>query len=520
MNMLIDNADLSLSDMEGMRVMNTQIYGMLAKFLLSFEGDIDSEIVRLIVDGHNSVTPLYTHKYVENQNQNQSGWGCYYRRGTWERVDIPRVTTLEEVADSSASSGMSTAWKNLPVGQMFTPQIRAILKDISDGTGVSFPKGAGIFAMINIITKLSELLSLDMSDGTERVERKRNPRKSYSGSIKDTIEFIFPNTTRTEREDKYPDCKWLWSNKNYRKAVGILGKFLGRYKNMGNSALARASAKLDKYGSYGMHGDKGDLATRVFCIMLMSELGVRKAFTLDSQMQGGLPAHLRDFLDKYLLGRPETDFSRIFSLVPTPRIAERLTVEELTEHKVYWMNKLRAISFSLEKQLGNGVYGCISNGWLVPRRGTTSIDVNAWNACAGAFSNACRHLRSIENAVGCPPTIIFSVCKLTAGDQAQWASSAGKEEDPKIRVIGGLIQEGIMPWSCLDTENPQVLANIMKKCYQEKVPIERLVGLPKERTAVMVAHVDMICGVATGYLPKEVMDWLKGCGFAGSKPGK
>jgi hypothetical protein len=55
-------------------------------------------------------------------------------------------------------------------------------------------------------------------------------------------------------------------------------------------------------------------------------------------------------------------------------------------------------------------------------------------------------------------------------------------------------------------------------CEENKVPVHKWLGGPKERKSETKVHTDMVCGVSVGPLPLFVATALKDMGFAGSAP--
>lgn len=334
---------------------------------------------------------------------------------------------------------------------------------------------------------------------------------------KDTVKAVWPNTTKDERAELH---RSLHSSKSYRAAVELFGILAGRLKNMFGAAIVAECKQINKHGSFVLRdGEDYDLHTVVFCLIFKSFLDERNAFTIKSQMQGGMPSALKVFMDTTLRSSETTQWSLIASLYPVATVVEHLDISEKTSILAYWMSKLKGMAAFLEDQWDRGVDDCARNRWMVPRRGS-DVDSSGWNAVAGAWNNAIRHIKVLSAALDVPFPFIFMVPRLTAGDQMEWAAAAGKEDDPKLTTVTALVATGLMPWSALDEAAvpSTIYTAIAAACAAHSVPLERFFGLPKARLEKTIRAVqDMICGVAVS-VSKPLFEALKLVGFAGSKP--
>jgi hypothetical protein len=195
-------------------------------------------------------------------------------------------------------------------------------------------------------------------------------------------------------------------------------------------------------------------------------------------------------------------------------------VSELEEIYTYILSWLKLFASVFKEQWTLGVDKCVGKNMMVPRRGTTEINVNAWTACAGAWGNLTRYIRLIGTHLNKEPVQLFKVLKLTAGDQMKWAESAGKSTDLDCEVfksltLGGLGGQQIMPWDGLEKSRADFVTMVENACKSHGVEPCKWLGGPVERNAQNRSDVVSVCGIVVD--PKSVQQ-LKDIGAFGSKP--
>ena len=403
-------------------------------------------------------------------------------------------------------SFMGTSWAIPKVEQVFSSKRIKKLNTLRSYAKLEPITRYDIFSLVETVDWLKTFLQL-------------GDVLTYVSDGKTSKKAIWPNKNESDRKKLHEK---LHSSKSYRDAVQLAGVFQGRLDNMITHAITEECAMMDKHGIFHLYEDKEyDLPTLVWCLLLLSDLNSRNAFTIQSQMHGGLNPFLHTFLDKFLSTREETDWKLIASLYPCSRTLENVSNKDKEEMLKEWVYRLNGIKLYLKKQWVNGVHRCTGDGgihpaWTVPRRGS-GVDSTGWNTSAGTFNNAIRHIRILSSLLDIPYPLLFTCPKLTAGDQAQWAYADGKEVDNKILALTELIRGGTHPWAALDgTDTSVILSKITLVASKHKVPLERFIGLPKERTSEIQEQHDMICGVAVDGINSEFASHLKKNGFAGA----
>jgi len=434
-----------------------------------------------------------------------------HTQSPWANVMITRnhIDVYDSLATVSPDSYMSAKWTRPLVGQVFSASRKERLNKLRDVAQLPHIDGDDVFALVETVEWLKSFLQLGdvrtyVTDGKVGGKTKK---------------AIWDNKSSDERKQLPVE---LHSSKSYRNAVDLAGIFQGRQHIMLTHAMTQECAMMDKHGIFSLDEDKEyDIHTLVWCLLLMSELNVRKAFTLESQMHGGLNPFLQTYLDKFLAHRSETDWGLIASLCPSARTLEHVPDDIKSTMLNAWMYRLNGLKVYLKNQWDVGVHNCTGDGgkhpaWTVPMRGS-GVDSTGWNAVAGTWNNALRHIKILSSQLGIAYPLLFTCPKLTAGDQAQWAYAEQKETDPKILALTELIHGGVLPWAVLDgADSNDVLTKIVTVAAKYGVPLERFLGLPKERATELRAQYDMICGVAVHGIGAEMASVLKSVGFAGA----
>ena len=375
---------------------------------------------------------------------------------------------------------------------------------------IEFPEHMDIMAVWNLVCKLESKLFL--ADPTFKVDRKRHHKTSEPVSYswrhksspdkKDTFKAEYSVVATDAQRASLP--KTVRAPSNYAKAVKLIAILRGRMKNVFTPAMSATALVMDKTGLSTLHAPSNDPATAAFVLLLMGSMSYQKLFTLDSQMQGGLDHWLKAYLDlletTHLLS---ADFGSVFLLVPCARTLSHVSQSELVKIYNTTLSWLRVIAQVFKEQWSLGVDDCVRKNMMVPRHGTTEINVNAWNACAGAWGNLTRYVRIIESHLGkdvVQPVQLFKVLKLTAGDQMAWAERDGKSTDADCEVfktlcLGSDSVAPIMPWDGLDTLRDDFVASVEAACVTHSVPTKKWLSGPVERTSDVRPDVISLCGV-------------------------
>jgi hypothetical protein len=396
---------------------------------------------------------------------------------------------------------------------IFTTERKAELLKLCVLLKVEFPKYLDILSVNNLIRTLEEKLYLKKPEYKIDVKRKHKNlvdkkntfRAEYSENATDKERSILPKMIRNPKTYKY-----------YVKLVGLIK---GRLHNMFLPSVSALSLIIDKTG-LSMFGEPStDPKTEALVILLMATMSYQKLFTIESQMHGGINKWLKAYLDVLISNHSNTtDFERIFKIIPSPRLIEFVPKNKLENIYCYVIEWLKLLTYVFEQQWKLGVETCVSKNMMVPKSGTTEINVNAWNACAGAWGNLTRYVRLIDSYLKREPLIIFKVLKMTAGDQMQWAASDGKMCHIDCEIFKKLtLEHKIMPWNDLTKLNSysrEDYVNLITQiCKEYNLEPAKWLGLPKERTAENRQDVVSVCGVV---VKPEDVQLCKDSGYFGS----
>lgn len=400
------------------------------------------------------------------------------------------------------------------MNDIITAERKAKLEKLCRLLGLTIPKSFDILNVTNLILQLEK--KLFVANPVYKVDIKRK----HNNYVDKKHTFKAKYTTVGTHEERATLPKLFHSNKFYTNAVKLLGLLKGRLKNMFLPALSASALIIDKTG-LAMFGEPSkDPVTEAFVVLLMGSMSYQKLFTIESQMHGGIDRWLKAYLDLLISERSSTtDFGRIFRIIPSQRTVSLTSVSELEEIYTYILSWLNLFACLFKEQWKLGVDKCVDKNMMVPRTGTTEINVNAWIACAGAWGNLTRYVRLIGTFLNKKPIQLFKVLKLTAGDQMKWAESAGKSTDPDCDVFKnltlGLNNEKIMPWDGLEKSRDDFVTIVENACALYKVEPRKWLGGPVERTAENRTDVVSVCGVVV--YPENV-EVLKEIGAFGSKP--
>ena len=253
----------------------------------------------------------------------------------------------------------------------------------------------------------------------------------------------------------------------------------------------------------------------VICTCVFSE---RKAFTLNSQKQGGLNKYMEELLSIIL--EKETDGLKVVALfLPIDTVYSKIT----QEHAIYIYNQsmkiLKQFSGFLDEQWNKGVKKSVSRLCRVLPKGS-GVNSSGYNAVADAFMNLRRFqtisakYAKIDNA-----PIILKVMQLIANDQFHMAQG---KVNSNAYVYKELTKNGILPWKAIvnpeSFDTRKALTVLFQACKEHKCSIESWIGAPKQRSAEITNPVDMICGVAVPPMHEETANYLKDLGIFGSGP--
>jgi len=228
--------------------------------------------------------------------------------------------------------------------------------------------------------------------------------------------------------------------------------------------------------------------------MASSEFSARKEFTLNKQIQGELNPYLSRLFE--MLTKQDTTQWHYVSLVyPVPSVMERVSSEWKTKFKNVWRTFMNLCVPFMHEQWITGVRSCVSNDMMVPRRGA-DIDSTGWNLVVGAWNNALRQLRALDDE----PRALKCI-KLTAADQMNWAVATRKGIDKNVAVFSDLVENDILPWTNLGASQSAwdaIQVRVRDVCLSRGMNVLKWLGKPRERTEARTKeHNDMICGVKT-----------------------
>ena len=143
------------------------------------------------------------------------------------------------------------------------------------------------------------------------------------------------------KRNELPRC--FNSRKAYEEGVKLAGILCGRLEANKLRVLFERCKQYDKHGLFHVDWDqkeKYDQTTLIWALLFKAELDVRKAFTLNSQMHGGLNIILELFLQEVLMKSETTDWEMIASLYPINSIVERLSSEQKEKFVQQWKHQL------------------------------------------------------------------------------------------------------------------------------------------------------------------------------------
>lgn len=448
--------------------------------------------------------------------------------------DIETKVKDDETQDNYRQFNKGRFHPSPEMSDFITPERRMELSSLCSDFGIYFPSSADKLNILDVEQAISALEKrLGLTGLSFVVDRKRktkakakpaNVRHYWSKPVaekKDTFKCKYENTLLKDNTvlvlQKLPFA--YRTEKSYNKAIGVLSILRGRLHNVFNPAMQANCLVIDKTGLSFFLNKPTDPVTSVFLRQLHGDFSAQKLFTIDSQMHGGLDMWCKGIFDFLIEENAEsTQFEHIFLLVPSERtigMVSKNKLELIYTKCIDWM-KLMSVLFI--EQWNLGVNNCAKNKMMVPRSGTTSVHVNAWNACAGAWGNLLRFVKIVGRKLNYDQLQLFKVLKLTAGDQMSWAESEGKGADADVMIFDKLTSEGVMPWDGL---YPSIrsftdfASQVTKACEEHSVEPRKWLGGPKERSAETKGDVASVCGVVVN--PSFASEAKKE-GFFGSNP--
>jgi len=289
--------------------------------------------------------------------------------------------------------------------------------------------------------------------------------------------------------------------------------------------VTRTCARVDKTGLATIAIEEndllnGDIPSIVFMCLAVAEFSVRKAFTLTPQMQGALDQSLEYIMDN-MLCKPNSDtrWDWIAMIYPVEQVMSCLPVATLSQQLQLWLQLQVPVAKFLESQWEKGVSNCASNGMMVPRAGTVSVNSGGWNMVAGCWNNIVRFLHALCRALKQEPPLSIKCMKLTAGDQMQWASMVNKPEPVDVQVFVQLaLKRNITAWNIVLGKVACSIDDIARVCSDLNVDYNKWLGTANtRRTKKSVVAPHMICGCVVP-TDEVVMNVLKSMGAFGYKP--
>jgi hypothetical protein len=363
-----------------------------------------------------------------------------------------------------------------------------------------------ILSVNTLITLLENKLGL--TNPVYVVDRKRSNKGRTGSDKKDTFKAKYSKTDSF----RFSLPKDFHKIDQYNEAVNLVGTIRGRLHNTFIPSISAICLAMDKTGLSQFITTSENSIVNAFTELVQAHFSYQKLFTIEKQMHGSLDKWLTAFLNIIIDQKFDgIDFSSIFALIPSQRTVALLSATSQSwfyNETVKWM-QLMAVFF--EEQWNFGVDKCIANNMMVPRRGTTTIDVRGWNAVAGAWGNLKRYLMLLAPILGKPMVKITKVLKLTAADQMRWASLV----DPDCKVFANIITKGIKPWTGIITDVEDFETIITNACTENEVSVGKWLSGPIERSGEVRPDITSVCGVV---VDPESVSTLKAIGAFGAKP--
>lgn len=386
------------------------------------------------------------------------------------------------------------------------------LRPILQSANLPFAIPTNIFELNYLLHKLCDYLQIPY-DTNSKVRRRRK--------IEQKCNYYYYSPVKTgETYTRFWD-KSLWKpellppslRKDPKHVYKVLGDLIGATARMLPPSATSICRRIDKTGLLTFMATEEmikntDTKLLVFISCMIAELNLRKAFTLNPQMQGGVSAHLRSMLNMILENNVSCNL--LATILPEPEIIERVddNFKQLTLVKLLGLSEQMALV--LNDLWEGGIKNCAYNNMIVLRSGSASCNSTCWNAMAGSWSNINRHIRALSGFYGG-----FKCLKVTAGDQAQWADNVF---DKNVTPWCELVNKGILPWTAiLQPERFEEIKNsITELCDKHQIEKTSWLGKPPARNGKQRVYENMICGVSVGFISPETASILKQHGIFGS----
>lgn len=254
-----------------------------------------------------------------------------------------------------------------------------------------------------------------------------------------------------------------------------------------------------------------------YCLMaiMVSVFSERKAFTLESQKQGGLNPYMEELLELAL----EDEFEAIHVIgliLPLREVYSMMSKEKVELIYTTSMKWLETFAPFLEQQWKRGVNKCVRRSCRVPPRGA-GVNSSGYNAVADAWMNLRRFQTISSEYAGIKDApLILKVMQLVADDQFRMADG---KVDSNAHVYKALTRE-VLPWNAVlhpeSFDKKKAIGMLFELCQEHEVPFNSWLGVASKRTTTVSHPVDMICGVSVPKMSPECADFLKRIGIFGA----
>ena len=251
-------------------------------------------------------------------------------------------------------------------------------------------------------------------------------------------------------------------------------------------------------------------ATFVLLTWLIAVFSERKAFTLESQKQGGLNSGQQELL-KYCLTHEPTGAYLLALILPVQEVFELVSDDMKQRYLTAAVELQGHLHTFYHSEWDKGVWKSARRQMRVLPRGA-GVNSTAVNAVADALQN----LRRFILVCGGNP-FTWAPLQLIANDQFRMG---GGRVHPKTKVFEDLSRQGFFCWDVSDdpAKNLTFVQALVKSCSEHGCSVHSWIGVPSLRGAEVTDPVDMICGCAVPKMSKPSADVLKACGVFGARP--
>ena len=318
------------------------------------------------------------------------------------------------------------------------------------------------------------------------------------------------------------------------RAIKLLAKLYGRLYNWEDPWLTANTLPIAKIGLVPLLADKfveelsgswtsfakdfpGTYSLLICCCSVFSE---RKAFTLDSQKQGGLNKYM-EMLLQHVKVREKSGFKILALFLPVVEVFSEVSKNDanmIYQTSMEWLNHIAPF---LESQWKKGVSNCVKRNCLVPPRGS-KVNSAGYNAAADCWMNL-RRFQTISGKFAeiedIPP--VLKVMQLIAGDQYRWGNGV---IDPNALVYKEITSSGVLPWEAIlypeSFDRLKAVTSVIRSVNNHGSSIDSWLGIAKLRQSKVSKPVDMICGVPVENFQEDDFNFLKNLGVFGATPWK